>query len=362
MARPIAAAIDLDALRHNLGLAQRHAPRSKVFAVIKANAYGHGLLRAAHALDAAHGFALVELDAAVRLREVGYRQRIALLEGFFDVAELPVLVAHNLAAVVHSREQLAMLHALPGGAGLDVLLKINTGMNRLGFAPEETRRALAALHSIPGVGAVTLLTHFANADDARGVAWQMERFEAAARDLQLPRSLANSAAILRYPETHADWVRPGIMLYGCSPFGDTTAEKLGLKPAMTLTSELIAVQHLQPADAVGYGGLYTAEHAMRVGVVACGYADGYPRHAPSGTPIAVAGRLTGTVGRVSMDMLCGDLSGVPEARVGSRVVVWGAENPIENVAAAAGTVGYELMCALAARVPVVETAGGVKGP
>lgn len=352
--RPIKATIDLGALRHNLGVAQRHARESRTFAVIKANAYGHGLLRAARALKSADGFALVELDAAIRLREAGYRHRIALLEGFFEAQELPLLGAHGLAAVVHCGEQIAMLEALKPGAGLDVLLKINTGMNRLGFAPAEAARALGKLRSNPGVGAVTLLTHFANADDTRGVAWQLERFEGAARGMALPRSLANSAAILRYPETHGDWIRPGIMLYGCSPFAEETGARLDLKPAMTLTSELIAIQQLQPSDTVGYGGLYTADRAMRVGVVACGYADGYPRHAPSGTPIVVEDRLTTTVGRVSMDMLCVDLSGVPQAHVGSRVVVWGAENPIESVAAAAGTVGYELMCALAPRVAVVE--------
>ncbi|MGQ0750126.1 MAG: alanine racemase [Betaproteobacteria bacterium] len=354
MARPIAATVDLDALRHNLAVARRHAPHSKTFAVIKANAYGHGLARAARALASADGFALVELDAAVRLREAGYRQRIALLEGFFHPDELPVFVEHRLAAVLHSEEQLAMLRGLSPGAGLDVLLKINTGMNRLGLPPARARGAGDALRSNPGVGAVTLLTHFANADDARGVAWQMERFEAATDGMQLARSLANSAAILRYPETHADWIRPGIMLYGCAPFAETTGADLDLRPAMTLASELIAIQKLEPSDAVGYGGLYTADRSLRLGVVACGYADGYPRHAPSGTPIVVEGRPTSTVGRVSMDMLCVDLTGVPDAHVGSRVVVWGAENPIEKVAASAGTVGYELMCALAPRVPVVE--------
>jgi alanine racemase len=354
MARPIAATIDLDALRHNLGVARRLAPRAKAFAVIKANAYGHGLARAARALASADGFALVELEAAVRLREAGYRHRIALLEGFFSPDELPVLLEHRLAAVVHSEEQLAMLRGLSPGAGLDVLLKLNTGMNRLGFPPARARNVVDALRSNPGVGAVTLLTHFANADDARGVAWQMERFEAATSGMQLPRSLANSAAILRYPETHADWIRPGIMLYGCAPFAGSTGAELDLRPAMALTSELIAIQQLKISDTVGYGGLYTADRSLRIGVVACGYADGYPRHAPNGTPIIVEGRLTATVGRVSMDMLCVDLSSVPDAHVGSRVVVWGAENPIEKVAAAAGTVGYELMCALAPRVPVVE--------
>jgi len=354
--RPISATIDLGALRHNLGIAQGCAPRSQVFAVIKANAYGHGLDRAARALDSAAGFGLVELEAAVRLRQAGYAQRIALLEGFFDARELPVFVEHRLAAVVHSRHQLEMLATLSPDACLDVLLKVNTGMNRLGFAPAEVPAALAALRSNPGMGEITLLTHFANADDERGVAWQMERFERVAAGTRLPLSLANSAAILRYPETHGDWIRPGIMLYGCSPFAETTGVQLGLKPAMALASELIAIQKLEAQDSVGYGGIYTAERPMRIGVVACGYADGYPRHAPTGTPVVVEGRMTGTVGRVSMDMLCVDLNSVPDAHVGSRVVLWGEDNPIEKVAAAAGTVGYELMCALAPRVPVIERA------
>ncbi|MBX9812254.1 MAG: alanine racemase [Burkholderiales bacterium] len=355
MPRPISATVSLGALRHNLAVVRRHAPRSRVFAVVKANAYGHGLDRAARAMGDADGFALLELDAAVRLREAGCQQRIVLLEGFFDACDLPVLAEHGLGAVVHSSDQLKLLRESPPGSGLDVLLKINTGMNRLGFSPAAFPAALAALRSNPAVGQITLMTHFANADDERGVAWQMAAFERLAGNVRLPRSLANSAAILRYPETHFDWVRPGIMLYGSSPFGDRAAVEFGLQPAMTLTSEIIAVQQLRRGDTVGYGGMFTAERDMRVGVVACGYADGYPRHAPNGTPVAVEGRLAGTVGRVSMDMLCVDLSAVPQARVGSRVVLWGEGNPVENVAQAAGTVGYELLCALAPRVPVVET-------
>ena len=352
--RPISATIDLGALRHNLGIARACGPRARVLAVIKANAYGHGLDRAARALQSADGFALVELDAAVRLREAGYRQRIVLLEGFFEAEELPVFVEHRLSAVVHGARQIEMLRALAPGAALDVLLKVNTGMNRLGFAPDDFPAALQALGANPGIGTISLLTHFANADDERGVAWQLERFERVAAEVGLPRSLANSAAILRYPEAHADWIRPGIMLYGCSPFPETTGMELELKPAMTLASEVIAVQRLERNERVGYGGLYTAERPLRLGVVACGYADGYPRHAPNGTPVLVDGHRTGTVGRVSMDMLCVDLSAVPDTGIGSRVVLWGEGNPIERVAAAAGTVGYELMCALAPRVPVIE--------
>jgi alanine racemase len=352
--RPLFATIDTAALRHNLGVARRHAPQSRVMAVIKANAYGHGRARAAAAMADADGFGLLELDAAIELRESGFRRRIVLLEGCFEPAELPAIAQHQLAVVVHSLDQVGMLDGLPARAQLDVLLKVNTGMNRLGLARADYETALDRLRRNPGVKDITLMTHFAEADDARGVAWQMERLSQLPGHETLPWSLANSAAILRYPETHAGWVRPGIMLYGCSPFADQSAEDLGLKPAMTLESRLIAVQDLQPGETVGYGGQFRSDRAARIGVVACGYADGYPRHAPNGTPILVAGRVTGTVGRVSMDLLCVDLDPVPEARPGSRVVLWGAGLPADRVAAAAGTVSYQLLCAVAPRVRIVE--------
>jgi len=352
--RPLFATIDSAALKHNLGVVRRHAPRSKVCAVVKADAYGHGLLRAAAALSQADGFALVELEGAVRLREAGFRQPIVLLEGFFEARELPVLVEHGLGTVVHSMDQVEALDTLAGNARLDVLLKANTGMNRLGLPAREFPRALERLLKNPRIGSITLLTHFASADEARGAAWQMQALQQFSGGADLPKSLANSAAILRHPETHADWVRPGIMLYGCSPFSDRTGAGDGLRSAMTLESRIIAVQELKAGDTVGYGGVFQAERAMRIGVVACGYADGYPRHAPNGTPIEVEGEATGTVGRVSMDMLCVDLSKVPQARVGSRVVLWGENVPVERVAAAAGTVGYQLLCALAPRVQIVE--------
>ena len=351
--RPISASIDLGALRHNLSVARRHAPRAKIFAVIKANAYGHGLGRAARAFSDADGFAVVELEAAVRLRQSGYTQRIALLEGFFEPRELGVIAEHDLATVVHSAEQLDMLEALPPGYELDVLLKVNTGMNRLGLQPRDFPHALARLRRHPGMG-VTVATHFATADDERGIGPQLEMFNALPGIEGLPRSLANSAAVLRYPESHGDWIRPGIMLYGCSPFPEHVATDLDLKPAMTLASEIIAVRELEPGDCVGYGSTYSAQERGRIGVVACGYADGYPRHAPTGTPVLVGGRLTRTLGRVSMDMLCVDLAGIEDAKVGTRVVLWGEGNSVEKVAAAAGTVGYELLCALAPRVRIIE--------
>lgn len=352
--RPTRATIDPTALQHNLAVVRRHAPKSRVYAVIKANAYGHGVARAARALSAADGFALVELDTAVTLREGGFTQPIALLEGFFEPSDLEVIAQHRITAAVHSMEQVRMLELSPHRAAIDVLLKVNTGMNRLGVEPREFRLALARLRANQRVSNITLMTHFANADEAEGIAAQVECFDRLAAGEHLPRSLANSATVLRYPEAHADWVRPGIMLYGCSPFAGSVGVDSDLRPVMTLESEIIAVRSIARGDSVGYGGAFIADREQRIGVVACGYADGYPRHAPTGTPVLVGDRLTRTLGRVSMDMLCVDLEKNESARVGTRVVLWGEGNPVERVAESAGTVGYELLCALAPRVSVVE--------
>ncbi len=352
--RPLTATIDTAALTHNLGVVRARAPGARVLAVVKANAYGHGLERAARALAGADGLGLIEIDAAARLRDSGYKKRLVLLEGLFERSELAVAERCDLAIVVHGEAQLAMLDEAPAGARYDVLLKLNTGMNRLGFTPAQAADALARLASHCAVREVSLMTHFAAADETRGVASQFEAFNVFAAGRTLARTLANSAAILRYGETHADWVRPGIMLYGCSPFAEAPAVQFGLKPAMTLASRLIAVQELKSGDSVGYGSAFVATGAMRIGVVACGYADGYPRHAPTGTPLLVAGRRTRTVGRVAMDLLCCDLTAMPDAGVGAAVVLWGEGMPADEVAAAAGTVSYELLCALAPRVPVIE--------
>jgi alanine racemase len=351
--RPIRARVDSAALRHNLDVAKRRAPRSRTWAVVKANAYGHGLARAAAALAAADGLALIELEAALELRGSGERRPVLLLQGFYAPEELEAIAAHDLAIVVHDREQVAMLEKARLSKKLAVYAKLNTGMNRLGFPEKEFRGALERLRGC--AGEITLMTHFADADGERGVQWQLERFDATTAGMKLPRSLANSAAILRYPQTHADWVRPGIMLFGCSPFPDESAEKLGLKPVMTLSSELIAVRELRAGDSVGYGCTFRANGSMRVGIVACGYADGYPRHAPTGTPILVGGKRTRTLGRVAMDMLFADLTGIAEAAIGSPVTLWGEGLSADEVAAGAGTVSYELLCALSPRVPVTET-------
>ena len=355
MPRPIHAAFNLAAFRENLAVARARAPRSRVWAVVKANAYGHGLERAVRALEAADGFALLDLDDAVRLRETGVTKPILLLEGAFATDDLHVVAEHGLAIVVHDDEQIAMLEQAGLPARVAVFLKLNSGMNRLGFAPDRYRQVFERLARSPVVAGITLMTHFADADGRRGVAEQLRRFEAATAPIEAPRSLANSAALLRFHETHADAVRPGIMLYGCSPFADESAAALGLKPVMALRSELIAVRTLQPGERVGYGGAFTASAPTRVGVVACGYGDGYPRHAPTGTPVLVNGRRTRVVGTVSMDMLTVDLDALPDAAVGAPVTLWGEGLSCDEVAAAAGTLSYELLCRLAARVPQVES-------
>lgn len=353
MPRPIQAFIDMGALERNLQVARRAAPSSRIMAVIKADGYGHGLLRAAEALVATDGYALLDIADAVKLRDAGYRQTILLLEGFFSAEDLAIVAEYDLTCVIHSAEQIDMLDAHPKIGALDVWFKVNSGMNRLGFVPQQVAQVMEQLRRHRAVRDITLMTHFANADEARGIAEPLALFSDVAAPHRVARSLANSAALLRYPEAHGDWVRPGIMLYGASPFAEVSAQQLGLKPAMTLSSTIIATQSVRAGDEVGYGALFRAEHSMRIGIVACGYADGYPRHAPNGTPILVDGQRTRTVGRVSMDMLYVDLSAIPQAAVGSRVVLWGEGMPIDEVASAAGTVGYELMCALAKRVPVV---------
>jgi len=355
--RPIRATISAGALAHNLELARRAAGPAKVWAVIKANAYGHGLARAAQALKAADGFALLDFEEAIRLRISGVHKPILLLEGFFRAQDLPLLAEYRLTPVIHNPEQLAMLDQARLEPSIDAYFKVNSGMNRLGFSVDNVRLAWNALQAHPSVGSVTLMTHFADADGESGVAAQLHWFGELTQGFEGPRSLANSAALLRFPqETRADWVRPGIMLYGCSPFSFKSAAELGLKPAMTLASELIGVQHLQAGERVGYGFSYEAAEEMTIGIVACGYADGYPRHAPTGTPVLVAGQRVPTVGRVSMDMIAVDISDVHEAYIGTPVTLWGEGLSADEVAAAAGTVSYELLCALAPRVPVVEAA------
>ncbi len=356
MTRPIRASIDLSALCHNHAVVRRHAGSSHIWSVVKANAYGHGVGRVARALASeTDGFALVELDAAVALRKSGITQPILMLEGFYDADELSLFVEFGLTAVVHCVEQVMMLVEASLPVRLPVYLKLDTGMHRLGLSTTELQDTLKALRKSSTVSDITLMTHFADADEPRGIADQMQALSTMTDGLDLPLCLANSAALLRFPDTRQAWVRPGIMLYGASPFPQMkSAADLGLRPVMTLQSELIAVRDLAVGDRIGYGGAFVAHQPMRIGVVACGYGDGYPRHAPTGTSILVAGKRTRTVGRVSMDKIFVDLSTIPEAAIGTVVTLWGEGLSADDVATAAGTVSYELFCALANRVPVTE--------
>jgi alanine racemase len=371
MPRPILATVHPEALRHNLNQARVRAPDARVWAVVKANAYGHGIERCFDALRSADGFALLDLAEAERLRALDWRGPILLLEGVFEPRDLELCSRLHLWHAVHCIEQIDWLAAHKTQVPQRVFLKLNSGMNRLGFTPTAFRAAWARLNALPQVDEISLMTHFSDADGPRGIAHQVAVFEQATADLPGERTLCNSAALLRHASTPlrgdgvttlaGDWVREGIALYGCAPdYPENTAAGWDLQPTMTLASRLIGTQQLQPGDTVGYGSAFTAEAPMRVGVVACGYADGYPRHAPTGTPVLVAGVRTRVLGRVSMDMLAVDLSpldaaGVP-AGVGTEVVLWGrsasgAVLAADEVAASAGTIAYELLCAVAPRVP-----------
>jgi alanine racemase len=362
MPRPIHATIHTGALAHNLARARLAAPDAKVWAIVKANAYGHGIERAFDGLKSADGFALLDLDEARRLRSLDWRGPILLLEGCFDGRDLEICSRLGLWHVVHCHEQIDMLAAHKTTQGHRVFLKMNSGMNRLGLKPERYRAAWTRLNALPQVDEISLMTHFSDADTAKGIDVQLRTFESVTHDLPGERSLSNSAATLCHSETLAsksDWIRPGIAVYGSAPdYPGHSFEQWDLRPTMTLSSKIIGVQHLQAGDTVGYGSSFTADGPMRIGVVACGYADGYPRHCATGTPVLIDGVRCRMVGRVSMDMVTVDLSPVPLAGMGSEVTLWGrASNgavvSIDEVAHAGGTVSYELMCALAQRVPVV---------
>ena len=371
MPRPIQALIHQDALAHNIGRARAAAPDARVWAVVKANAYGHGIERAFDGLRGADGFALLDFDEAQRIRALGWRGPILMLEGCFEQRDLELCSRLGLWHTVHCEAQIDWLAEHKTHTPHRVFLKLNSGMNRLGFTPTAFRGAWARLELLPQVDEISLMTHFSDADGDRGVAHQLAVFEATTQDIAGERTLANSAATLRHgagpltkpPRVDGDWVRAGIMSYGSAPdYPERTIADWDLKPAMTLRSKLIGVQALQAGDTVGYGSTFTADGTLRIGVVACGYADGYPRHAPTGTPVLVDGVRTRIVGRVSMDMITVDLAPVPHAAIGSEVTLWGigpapsGSTPpvlaIDEVARAAGTIGYELMCALAQRVPV----------
>jgi len=360
MPRPILATVHTDALRHNLVRMRVAAGDARVWAIVKANAYGHGIERAFEGLRSADGFAVLDLSEAQRLRSLDWRGPILLLEGIFEARDLELCSRLGLWHVVHCNEQINMLAAHKTQLPHRVFLKMNSGMNRLGFTPERFRAAWTRLNALPQVDDISLMTHFSDADGPLGVAAQLQAFESVTHDLSGERSLSNSAAMLRHGDALAersDWVRPGIGVYGsAADFPLHSAADWGLRPTMTLSARLIGVQQLAAGDSVGYGSRFKAERAMRIGVVACGYADGYPRHCDTGTPVLVSGVRTQLVGRVSMDMLTVDLTPVPDARIGSDVTLWGnagngAVLSIDEVAHAAGTVSYELMCAVGSRVP-----------
>ena len=353
MTRPARAIFNPAALRANLQTVRRAAPGSRILAIVKADAYGHGVVRVARALGEdvdALGVACVE--EAVALREAGNSRPIVLLEGPFEARELSAIVVHDLESVVHNEQQLAWFTR--HDANTTLWIKFDTGMHRLGFAPADATRVVGALQR-PG-RELRLMTHFASAHLAgdASVTAQQQDFDAAVKDLPGARCIANSSAILNWPQSHTDWVRPGLMLYGVSPLAERSASDLGLRPALTVTSALIAVKTVPAGGAVGYGQSYRCPETMPIGIVAFGYADGYPRHAATGTPVLVNGVRTQVLGEVTMDMMMVDLRPVPNAQIGDAVVLWGEGLPVEEIARAAATIPYELLCRMRMRAQFVE--------
>lgn len=357
MSRPGKVVIHLAAFRHNLSLVKELAPGRRVMAVVKADAYGHGLVRAAGALKNADSFGVACLEEAEQLRAAGLDHPVVLLEGPFAANELVRVAALGLEIVVHHEEQLRMLELARLPAQVKVWLKVDTGMHRLGFAPEDLPGVWQRLQDCAGVAPdVVLISHMANASnrDSALVRQQLASFDAVAGSLVAPCSMANSAGILQWPDSHYDYVRPGLMLYGVSPMDDTVAADHGLRPVMSLESRLISVKNLKRGDAVGYGATWSCPEDMPVGIVAAGYGDGFPRHAGSGTPVIVDGVRSQIVGNASMDMLCVDLRPRPQARVGDPVQLWGDQLPVEEVAKHAGTIPYELLCGVQPRLQFTE--------
>jgi len=349
----IRAIVDTAALRYNLGRVRSTAPGTRVMAVIKANAYGHGLVPAAKALAQTDGFAVARLEEGLALRQAGLTNRILLLEGVFSADQLASAAQQRFDLMVHSFEQLAMLESRSGPEPVAAWIKVDSGMNRLGFRVDQFQAAYRRLHQIKGIAPdPTLVTHLASADDRRDpkTSEQMRSFVAATRGIEGERSIANSAALLAWPDTRADWVRPGLVLYGVSPFPSGTGAELGLRPVMTLRSEVIAVKDVRAGETVGYGGTWRAARDTRMAVVAAGYGDGYPRSVESGTPVLVNGHRAPLVGRVSMDMITVDVTDLPGVAAGDPVVLWGEGVPVEEIARHAGTIPYELICGVSQRV------------
>ncbi|MGO0703109.1 alanine racemase [Pseudomonas sp. FSL L8-0168] len=350
--RPARALIDLQALRHNYQLA-REVTGAKALAVIKADAYGHGAVPVAQALEAqADGFAVACIEEALELRAAGIRAPVLLLEGFFEADELPLIIEQDLWCVVHSLWQLDAIEQARLSKPLTVWLKLDSGMHRVGLHPKDYQEAYQRLLASGKVAKIVLMSHFARADELDCVSSneQVTVFEAARQGLAAEVSLRNSPSVLGWPSVSSDWVRPGIMLYGATPFGEDQAIAARLQPVMTLESKVICVRELPAGEPVGYGARFVTSKPMRIGVVAMGYADGYPRHAPTGTPVLVAGQRSRLLGRVSMDMLCVDLTDLPQAGLGSTVELWGKHILASDVAVAAETIPYQIFCNLR-RVP-----------
>jgi alanine racemase len=357
MTRPIIVTIHKKALRHNFQVVRKAAGGRAVWAVVKANAYGHGLRNAVEAFSEADGLALLEVSEAVRARECGWTKRILLLEGFFSQKELPEIEQHEVETIVHSAWMIDVLKRNAPFKNLRCHIKINTGMNRLGFRPEEYQAVVRELSAIAGVTVCGAVTHFANAEPTytKGGPATFEKQLGRMSSIgstQGEKCLANSAATLFHPEVGGDAVRAGVILYGASPDSNISERELHVRPAMTFSAKIIAIQNIQAGDAVGYGSRWTASRPSRIAVVACGYADGYPRSMPNGAPTWVEGKIAPLVGATSMDMLEIDVTDVPEATVGSIVELWGEHIPVNQVAKLCGTIGYELLCALAPRVNV----------
>jgi alanine racemase len=350
--RPARALIDLSALRHNYQLA-RETTGAKALAVIKADAYGHGAVRVAQALETeADGFAVACIEEALELRQAGIGAPILLLEGFFEADELALIAEHDLWCVVHSLWQLEAIEKTSVGKPLNIWLKMDSGMHRVGIHPADFQTAYQRLQSSGKAAKVVLMSHFARADelDSARTDEQVAIFQAAREGLTAEISLRNSPAVMGWPNVAGDWVRPGIMLYGATPFDQSQPIADRLQAVMTLESKVICVRELPAGEPVGYGGGFVTDRHMRIGVVAMGYADGYPRQAPTGTPVMIDGHRSQLLGRVSMDMLCVDLTQVPGAGVGSRVELWGKNILASDVAASAGTIPYQIFCNLN-RVP-----------
>lgn len=346
MKRSAHAIIDTAALRHNLARCREVAPNSLAMAVIKANAYGHNMLKAAETLSHANGFAVSCLQEALELRQARFIHPIVVLQGFHTMQSMKAIAEHRLRAVIHDRHQLELLDSAPASVKLDVALKLDTGMHRLGLPIEQARTLFERLSKHPNIKPTPwLMTHMACADEPENphTQQQLERFAKYTDGLQAPRSIGNSASILAWPESHVNWVRPGIMLYGSSPFAHGNARRDGLEAVMTLSAPLVAIHTIPKGESIGYGASWTCPEDTRTGVVACGYADGYPRHAPTGTPVWINGKESQILGRVSMDMIVIDLTAI-EARVGDQVELWGKHLSVDRIAQAAGTISYELLC------------------